>query len=81
MQDASVVEWMNTGMLLPDEAQPVSQIQRSLQDAHRRLKIETSALEQELAELTGKGDSSSCVCVCGVCVCVCACVLLRPIYG
>lgn len=54
LKDASVVEWMNTGMLLPDEAQPVSQIQRSLQDAHRRLKIETSALEQELAELTGK---------------------------
>jgi hypothetical protein len=70
MQDASVVEWMNMGLLLPDEAQPVSQIQRSLQDVHRRLQIETSALEQELAELTGKGDSLSlCACVLSVRCC------------
>ena len=74
MQDASVVEWMNMGLLLPDEAQPVSQIQRSLQDVHRRLQIETSALEQELAELTGKGDSLS------LSLCVRACVL-RSLFG
>jgi cell division septum initiation protein DivIVA len=59
VQDANVLEWVNAGVLLQEEAEPVVQIQRSLQEAHSRLKNETNALEQELAELTDKGMSAT----------------------
>lgn len=42
------------GILLPEESEPVATIQRSLKELQLRFQLETTALEMELAELTGK---------------------------